>query len=608
MRRLYILLPVLLLIALALPALAQTPTVTAEAVGQANLRVGIGTDTASVGQIASGTRYPVLAQAAEFPWLLLGDPATRQPIGWVFRDLVTTDGGITNVTAYALDSTWATLPNGVFVPGAWLIQNGGGVSGSPGTATPVLLGTPLPETPAGAAGNAALSTPLPGGEAAGVSATPTLMPSPTLDSSVIGVVLGEINIRYGPGVEFPRLGVGRAGEGYAVTAWHTQLPWVQIRFANSPNGFGWVQADLLEYTGDRFSLPSISQTQFNLPTLTPTPSVVQAAQLLGGTSAPLSPGFAALGDQLWNLMLGRGFDPATSRLGTLYLLDLQTNEALSFGSETAYSGMSLNKIAILTEFYGMLDNAPDNAEAFEIAEAMVCSENTSTNDMLTLIGGGSPYTGASLVTERLRGLGMDDTFIAAPYFPDDRMTPEPVRLPTTDADQTATTPDTSNQMTVDELGGLLGSIYTCAVDQGGPLLTAYPDDYSPAECRQIINTMSNNRINALIEMGVPEGTVVAHKHGWIDDTHGDAGIVITPGGAYVLVVAVHNPVWMDFGESFPLIAEISRTVYNYYNPDAPMPAIREGEVSDACEQYALPLIDQLIQGDAPLPTPVVNSP
>jgi uncharacterized protein YraI len=597
MRRLLYLLPLFILIALALPALAQTPTVTAEAVGQANLRVGIGTDTAAAGQITNGTRYPVLAQAAEYPWLLLGDPTTRQPIGWVFRDLVTTDGGLSNVIAYTLDSTWSALPNGVFVPGAWLISQNlnATISQIPGTATPVFLGTPLPETPIGAAGTAPLST-------------PTLLPSPTLNAAVTGVVLGEINIRYGPGVEFPRLGVGRAGEGYAVTAWHTQLPWVQIRFENSPNGFGWVQADLFEYTGDRFSLPSISQTQFNLPTLTPTPSVVQAAQLLGSESVPLSPAFAALGDQLWNLMLARGFDPATSRLGTLYLLDLQTNEALSFGSETAYSGMSLSKIAILTEFYGMLDNAPDNAEAFEIAEAMVCSENTSTNDMLTLIGGGSPYQGAALVTERMRGLGMDDSFIVAPYFPDDRMTPEPVRLPTTDADQTATTPDTSNQMTVDELGGLLGSIYTCAVDEGGPLLTAYPDDYTPAECRQMINTMSNNRINALIEMGVPEGTVVAHKHGWIDDTHGDAGIVITPGGAFVLVAAVHNPVWMDFGESFPLIAEISRTVYNYYNPDAPMPAIREGEVSDACEQYALPLIDQLIQGDAPLPTPVMSVP
>lgn len=582
----------LLLIVLALPVLAQPITVTAEAIGQANLRAGIGTDTAPVGQIVAGTRYPVLARAAEYPWLLLGDAGTGQPLGWVFRDLVSISGDANSVPAYALDSTWAALGSGVFVPGGWLTQQGL----SAGSPTPVLLGTALPETP------------IFGAEVMPAAAPTAAPPTPTLSAAVTGTVLGEINIRYGPGVEYPRLGVGRAGEAYEVTAWHTQLPWVQISYAASPNGFGWVQVDLLQYTGDRFSLPSISQTQFSLPTLTPTPSVVQASQLLGAPSVPLSPGFAALGDSLWNLMLASGFDPATSRLGTLYLLDLQTNEALAFGSDVAYSGMSLNKIAILTEFYGRLNAPPNNAEAFEIAEAMVCSENTSTNDMLTLIGGGSPYRGAELVTERLRGLGITSTFIAAPFMPDARITPEPVRLPTSNADQTSTNPDASNQMTANELGALLGGIYACAVEEGGPLLTAYPDDYTPAECRQMITTMSNNRINALIEMGVPEGTVVAHKHGWINDTHGDAAIVITPGGSYVLVVAVHNPVWMNFEESFPLIAEISRTVYNYYNPDAPMPAVREGEVSDFCEDYALPLVERLVTGDAEMPLPALSTP
>jgi beta-lactamase class A len=239
---------------------------------------------------------------------------------------------------------------------------------------------------------------------------------------------------------------------------------------------------------------------------------------------------------------------------------------------------------------------------------MVCSENTSTNDMLSIIGGGSPYTGARAVTTRLQGLGLTNTFIAAPYFPDARITPEPVSLPTSSADQRQTEPDPSNQMTADEVGVLLSEVYQCAVNETGALLATYPDDYTPAECRQIINTMSNNRINALIEMGVPEGTIVAHKHGWVDDTHGDAGIVITPGGAFALVVAVHNPVWMNFEESFPLVAEITRTVYNYYNPTTPMPAIREGEVSDECNIIGSPLMDSLLSSDVALPTPAGLTP
>jgi uncharacterized protein YraI/beta-lactamase class A len=549
---------VLLLALIALPAWAQ-PAVTAEAVGQANLRATVGTDAPIIGQIVAGTRYPVLGRSEFFPWLLLGDPTSGTPIGWVFQDLVTVQG---NVLSLPISS--------VTVDGSLI-------------STPVAPAATLP---------------------ANASAQPTLTlppPTATLSAQIVGTVLGEINIRYGPGTEYPRLGVGRAGEAYEVTQWHTQLPWVQIRYADAPNGYGWVQADLLEYNGDYFALPSTSQLRFNLPTLTPTPSAIESATGLDGEVVPLSPAFAALGDQLWNLMLSAGFDPATSRLGTLYLLDLQTGEAIAFGSEIAFSGMSLSKIPILTALYGELDNVPDDAQAFEIGESMVCSENTSTNDILAIIGGGSPYTGARMVSARLQGLGMENTFIAAPYTPDARITPEPVTLPTTNANQILAEPDPANQMTADELGGLIGSVYDCAVSEGGALLATYPDDYTPAECRQIINTMSNNRINALIEMGVPEGTVIAHKHGWVDDTHGDAGIVFTPGGDYVLVVAVHNPIWMNFEESFPLIAEISRTVYNYYNPDAPMTAIREGEVNDVCEMFGNPIIEQILSDDVPLP-------
>jgi uncharacterized protein YraI/beta-lactamase class A len=553
-----LLLSIALVLVFAFPVLAQTPAVTAEAVGSANLRATPGTDTPLVGQIVAGTRYPVLGRSEFFPWLLLGDPTSGRPIGWVFQDLVSVQGDVFSVPVSTLVVDPAAAPT---QPPAPLVPAGG---------------TPLP--------------------------TLTLPPpTATLNARVTATVLGEINIRYGPGVEYPRIGVGQVGEVYEVTLWHTQLPWVQIRYPAAPNGFGWVQADLLEYSGDYFSLPSTSQTRFNLPTLTPTPSVVQGVTNLQGLAVPLSPSFAALGDQLWNLMLAAGFDPATSRLGTLYVMDLQTGEALAFGNDIAFSGMSLNKISILTALYGELDTPPDDATAFEIGEAMVCSENTSTNDMLTIIGGGSPFAGARRVTERLQGLSMSSTFIVAPYFPDARITPEPVTLPTTSADQLRTQPDPSNQMTVNELGGLLGDVYQCAVNETGALLQTYPEDYTPAECRQIINTMSNNRINALIEMGVPEGTIVAHKHGWIDDTHGDAGIVFTPGGDFVLVAAVHNPVWMNFEVSFPLIAEITRTIYNYYNPDAPFAAIREGEVNDQCNLLGNPLITDLLSGDVALP-------
>src|SRR5690606_12715586 len=143
-------------------------SVTAEAVGQANLRAMPNVEATMLGQIVAGTRYPVIGRSEFFPWYLLGDPTTNQPLGWVFADLVTVQGDINSVALSTLDLSDVTPVS------------------TPAVSTPAASQTAVPST-------APISTP-----------TPT--------SNVTGTVLGEINIRYGPGVDFPRIGVARAGE------------------------------------------------------------------------------------------------------------------------------------------------------------------------------------------------------------------------------------------------------------------------------------------------------------------------------------------------------------------------------------------------------------
>lgn len=550
LRTLFAILALLAIILLpaVLPGYAQSPAATAEAIGQANLRATTDVAADLVGQITAGARYPVIGRSEFFPWYLLGDPSTQQPLGWVFADLVNVQG---NINA---------------VPFSTLIVDGSAPAEAPTQAAPGAAPTP---------------------------AAPTPSPTPQLQAAVVGTVNGEINIRYGPGVDYPRIGVARAGERYEISAWHTQLPWVQIRYPDAPNGFGWVANDLLDITGSLFDLPSISQTSFRLPTLTPTPPVVQPSESFSREPVAVSPEFTALGESLWGMVLDAGFDPQTSRLGALFLMDLQTGEAVTFGDEIAFSGMSLSKIAILTTLYGTMNQLPDDAQINTIADAMICSENISSNRMLSMISGGNPYEGANRVSEFLAQLGLRRTFLYTPYANDPFITPQAPQTRTTDADQSSAQPDPFNQMTVSELGGLLDSLYQCGVNESGPLLENFPDQFSAAECRQMITLMSGNRIGSLIESGVPVDIRVAHKHGWINDTHGDAALVFTPGGDYALVVALHNPVWLNFDESAPLIAEISRAVYNYFNPDAPLEAVRE-EIVPECNLLGNPIVDQLL--------------
>lgn len=546
-------------LSLFLPILvvAQSNDVTAEAINQANLRAATDVNAELLGQITVGTRYPVIGQSQFFPWLLLGDPVTRTPLGWVFRDLVTVNGNLSLV---------------IFTEQTVV----------PGQVPPTLAPTSTP-APADA------PNPLP---------TPTaLAVTPAPSTGVTGLVTAEINIRYGPGVDYPRIGVGRAGDVFDIVSRHTQFPWVQIRYPSAPNGVGWVATDLLTIDGNLLNLPSISQLTFDLPTLTPTASVIQQVNVAGATSVPLSPAFAALGDKLWGMMLQAGFQPETSTLGGLFLMNLTTGEAITFGNDVAFSGMSLSKIAILAALYDKFDAPLSLDAAIEVANMMICSENSASNALLARLGDGDMVQGAAYVTDFLRRLGLQNMYLVAPYRITEQATPAPVTAPTTLVDQSRAQPDYSNQITVDDMGQLLAGMYQCAVQNTGPLLNFSEPRFTTGECRQMLDVMSINNLSQPLMMsaGVPDGTRVAHKHGYINDTHGNAGIVFTPGGDYALVTALHAPTWLDFQISFPLIMDMSRETFNYLNPATPQETNRDVFIVpvEECQVATNPIIDEL---------------
>ncbi|HEX8991164.1 MAG TPA: serine hydrolase, partial [Anaerolineales bacterium] len=120
-------------------------------------------------------------------------------------------------------------------------------------------------------------------------------------------------------------------------------------------------------------------------------------------------------------------------------------------------------------------------------------------------------------------------------------------------------------------GMLLEDIYQCSETGGGALVAAFPGKINQDVCKQIIGYLAADKIGVLIEAGVPEGTQVAHKHGWVPDTDGvvrnfsDAGIVYTPGGNFVLAIYTHHPAQIVFDTANHLFANITQAVYNYYN-------------------------------------------
>jgi beta-lactamase class A len=249
----------------------------------------------------------------------------------------------------------------------------------------------------------------------------------------------------------------------------------------------------------------------------------------------------------------------------IFVKDLQTGDELEINADVAFAGLSVLKIAILEETYRVLDPPLDLETADWLSDTMgVTSSNFKANLLLRdVIGGGDGYQGAENLTISMHYLGLINTFMATPY--DEEVVPPTIVTPANSRTDISTEPDPYMQTTPLDVGLLLGMIYQCS-QGGGALMVAYPGDLTVDECNQMVEWMGTDRIDSLIEAGVPVGTKLAHKHGFTGDTHADAALVFSPGGDFGLVVFLYRPQWLEWEESAPLIADIATVTYNYFNP------------------------------------------
>jgi hypothetical protein len=173
------------------------------------------------------------------------------------------------------------------------------------------------------------------------------------------------------------------------------------------------------------------------------------------------------------------------------------------------------------------------------------------------------------VTDDMKALGLENTFLAGEFYPGAPLL-ELYQTPGNQRPDLSTDPDVYNQTTPSDIGMLLEDIYQCNQMGGGALMAVFPGEFTEAECQTMLTYLTRNNIGLLLEAGVPDGTQVAHKHGWVTyfgvmNTLGDAGIVYTPGGDYVLVIFVYNSPELIWEPASELVASISEAAYNYFN-------------------------------------------
>jgi beta-lactamase class A len=256
----------------------------------------------------------------------------------------------------------------------------------------------------------------------------------------------------------------------------------------------------------------------------------------------------------------------------LYFLDLQTQETIHFGyqigqdisvnPDIAFSGASSIKIPIMVTIF--IHNNSQISEAIDSQLIDMFRSLNGNNSADTLMAALDAGRGPLVVTETMQQLGLENTFTAM-YFAPGSIPLQHYNTPANSRLDISTDPDPFDQTTPSDMGILLEDIYLCAQTGGSSLLAAFPGQINQAACQQMIQYLQEDKLGALIQGGVPEGTIVAHKHGFTMNDFSDAGIIFTPGGNYILTIYAYHPEQALWNIVSPLYAELSRAVYNYFN-------------------------------------------
>ncbi len=261
-----------------------------------------------------------------------------------------------------------------------------------------------------------------------------------------------------------------------------------------------------------------------------------------------------------------------------YMMDLQTGQEIHFAinnkqeipvePDIAFTASSTIKVPIVASYLINRGSNLDAETADVISRTLGRSDNSATDLVLERI---DPHNGPIIVTHDMEAIGLQSTYLGgmfylgAPNLLPNRVTPGNSR-PDVFAD-----PDPYSQTTPSEMGILLADLYQCAQNGGGALIAAFPDKVSPDTCQLLIDFMAQDKLGALIQGGVPDGTLVPHKHGYVLSRDGvmhdtsDAGIVYTPGGNFVLSIYTYHPVQNIWDITNPLFVSLSQAIYNYFN-------------------------------------------
>ncbi len=261
----------------------------------------------------------------------------------------------------------------------------------------------------------------------------------------------------------------------------------------------------------------------------------------------------------------------------IYLEDLSTRRTIQLtmmAGETvepgiAYTAASTMKIPIMVSTLWREDLPLEENVSGWLNYMIVLSENDPADRLMERI---DPISGPLLVTSDLQAFGLKNSFISGFFYLGAPLlslnsTPANTRL------DINTNPDLYNQTTAVDIGTLLAGLYDCAKNGKGILVQESAGKITSEKCQLMIDILARNQIGALVEAGLPEGTRIAHKHGWSEEDDGllhtvsDVVIAFGPEKDFVFTIFVYSPQQLLFDDANYLIARLAQTAFNGLNPN-----------------------------------------
>lgn len=271
------------------------------------------------------------------------------------------------------------------------------------------------------------------------------------------------------------------------------------------------------------------------------------------------------------------YAPGFNGLVEVYFQDIASGQEINFAYNAglpvepviAFTAASTIKIPVMISAFKRIDGEMPAGLRQQMELMIDLSDNSSTDDVMQTVL--DPNIAPVQVTEDLRALGFENTFLAGLFYPGAPLLNR-YETPANRRTDITTDPDIYNQTTAADMGRLLAAIQRCTAGEENPLAAAFAGQVSQAECMQMIDLLAKNRKGVLLETGLPEGVRMAHKYGWVTDpvdglmhTASDAAVVYTPGGNFVLTVYFYDPAQLPWDPAQVLSSRLVATAYNFYN-------------------------------------------